>query len=99
MTFRPALSLLVTAVGYGVTGILLYRGRVRTDILALDSDTLVFLVPALAAWLCNSAILWQALRPVASGPARLLSAVGVGAVATFVTLWGLMVIALNLYGE
>ena len=100
MMKTTARILLVNAL-YGVIGFLLYRARLRgqTHGAFLDSDALVFLVPAVLAIALNGVIMWSAFPNRIRSWGRVPLTIACAFALTFVAFWGYMLFGLNLYGE
>ena len=89
---RTAFACLV----YATAGFLLYRARVFSDSVLLDSDLVVFALPAAVAFLAMFGILMNALP--GSPFARRLAAALVAAVLVALSFLSYLSVAGNMYG-
>jgi hypothetical protein len=86
----------ITCLIYTVAGLLLYRARVFSDSVLLDSDLLVFVLPAGAAFLTIFGILMNALP--GSPLAKTLAAGLVAGVLVALSFLAYLSVAGNMYG-
>jgi hypothetical protein len=95
-----ATSIKFTAIAclHCLVGVLMYRGRVVGKVPFLESDFLVFALPALLAAIGYGIAYWSTGALHTRLVARLMSLVGISVVATGLSFWVFMLIAFNKYG-
>jgi hypothetical protein len=86
----------IACLVYAAAGFLLYRARVLSDSLLLDSDLLVFVLPAVAAFLAMFGILMNGLP--GSPFAKRLAASLVAGVLVALSFLAYLSVAGNMYG-
>lgn len=89
---------LVIALGHCIGGVLLYRGRIISQVPILQSDFLVFLLPSLLALIAYGAAYWCSgffqARPVM----RIATMIGLSILMSGLSAWLSMSVAFTRYG-
>jgi len=93
-----SIKFMVIACLHCFVGVLVYRGRVVGKVPLLDSDFLVFVLPALLAAIGYGIAYWSTGVLHTRLVARLMSMVGISIVATVLSFLGFMLIGFNRYG-
>ena len=90
----------IVAIGclHCIGGVLLYRGRVVNQLPMLESDLLVFDLPALIALIAYGIAFWSNGFLRAKPALRIVIMLGVSLLATCLSSWLFMLIAFNKYG-
>ena len=89
---------IVIAVVYGIAGFLLYRARVIHHSVWLDSDLVVFFIPAVLAWLTNGLLIWSSFRRRILDRSPLGATVAISFALTLITALVYCTIAFNTFG-
>ena len=89
---------IVIAVVYGIAGFLLYRARVIHHSFWLDSDLVVFFIPAVLAWLTNGLLIWSLFRRRILDRSPLGAIVAISFALTLITALVYCTIAFNTFG-
>jgi hypothetical protein len=96
------LSLLIKTITIAflhcIGGLLLYRGRVVIKHGILQSDLLVFVLPALFALLAYSIVYWYSAFLEGKLTLKIVAMLGFSLMATCLSFWLSMVVAFNVYG-
>lgn len=79
-------------------GVLLYRGRVVNRMPGMQSDFLVFILPALLALVAYGACFWSSRLLQAKPAARIVTLLVISILAVWMSSWLFMLVAFNKYG-
>lgn len=89
---------LAIGCGHCLIGVILYRGRAIDRIPVLQSDILVFLLPALVALSAYTATYWWIGFLQSKPGLRIMTMVGLSILWTGFSFWLSLLIAFNRYG-